>query len=276
MQPPSRLESFFALSKSLVIRAVIIYFITSFFRRPQTPAVMPEGETGVGGVKQPPSWNYFENGTMFDLSFYVSEDFHFKSFHDPNALVWYHDGLVYGDWYAGKNGDGTYTRTAQIKASEKLKNNGTVYLHIYATKAGKSPDPAAGDEYAGFEVAYMRRQLNKFKKIKYQQTQNLLTGSTEKTPEQVAKAQVMKAEIISHWHPNLTINIVVDQTNWVRGTIPPPLDEYVTFLPTGHTYLPIIFVNGEFKKVYQISICLNVSYFEIRLLEHDARLSTNQ
>lgn len=242
MQPPSRMESFFALTKSLVIRAVIIYFITSFFRRPQTqPAT--EGDSAVGAVKQPPSWNYFENGTMFDLSFYVSEDYVFKAFNDPKALVWYLDGLVYGEWYGGKNNDGTYTKTAHIKASEKLQNNGTIYLHIYATKTGKSPDPAAGDEYAGFEVAYMRRQLNKFKKIRYQKTQNLLTGTTEKSVEQIAKAEIMKAEIVSHWHPNMTINVVVDQTNWVRGTIPAPLDEYVTFLPTGHTYLPIIFVN---------------------------------
>lgn len=173
----------------------------------------------------------------------MSEDFHFKSFNDPKALIWYQDELVYGDWYGGKNRDGTYIRTTRIEASEKLKNNGTIYLHIYATKTGKSPDPSSGDDYAGFEVAYNRRQLNKFKKIKYQKTQNLLTGTTEKSAEEVAKAEVMTNEIVSHWHPNLTINIVVDQTNWVKGTIPPPLDEYVTFLPTGHTYLPIVFVN---------------------------------
>ena len=236
------MESFFAVTKSLILRALIIYFITSFFRRPQTPEPSKDGDTSQA-VASPPAWNFFENGTMFDLHFYVSEDFNFKSFNDPQALAWYQDGLVYGDWHSGKNGDGSYTRTTQIKASEKLQNNGSIYLHIYATKTGRSPDPAAGDEYAGFEVAYTRRQLNKFKKIKYQKTQNLLTGTTEKSAEEVAKAEVMTNEIVSHWHPNLTVNIVVDQTNWVKGTIPPPLDEYVTFLPTGHTYMPIVFVN---------------------------------
>lgn len=180
---------------------------------------------------------------MFDLHFYVSEEYIFKSFNDPEALVWIQDALVYGDWSGGKNGDGTFTRTTKIKASRKLQNNGTIYLHTYATKSGMSPDPSAGDDYAGFEIAYNRRQLNKFKKIKYQKTQNLLTGTTEKSPEDVAKAEVMSSQIVSHWHPNLTLNVIVDQTNWVKGTVPPPLDEYVTFLPTGHTYLPIVFTN---------------------------------
>lgn len=108
---------------------------------------------------------------------------------------------------------------------------------------GKSPDPAAGEDYANHEMAYIRRQLNKFKKVKYQKTANLLTGQTEKSPEEVAKAEVMTSQILSHWHPNVTMNLVIDQTNWVKGTIPPPLDEYVQFTPSGSTYLPILFVN---------------------------------
>lgn len=39
------------------------------------------------------------------------------------------------------------------------------------------------------------------------------------------KAETMKEEIVSHWHPNLTINVVTDQTAWVKGAVPPPLDE---------------------------------------------------
>jgi len=35
----------------------------------------------------------------------------------------------------------------------------------------------------------------------------------------------MDQEFVSHWHPNLTVNLVVDQTNWVYGQVPQPLDE---------------------------------------------------
>lgn len=31
--------------------------------------------------------------------------------------------------------------------------------------------------------------------------------------------------MISHWHPNITINIVDDHTPWVKGSVPPPLDQ---------------------------------------------------
>ena len=32
-------------------------------------------------------------------------------------------------------------------------------------------------------------------------------------------------EIISYWHPNLTINLMDDQTPWAEGSVPQPLDE---------------------------------------------------
>ena len=35
----------------------------------------------------------------------------------------------------------------------------------------------------------------------------------------------MDQEYVSHWHPNLTVNLVVDQTNWMYGQVPQPLDE---------------------------------------------------
>jgi len=32
-------------------------------------------------------------------------------------------------------------------------------------------------------------------------------------------------EILSHWHPNLTINIMDDHTPWAKGSLPAPLDD---------------------------------------------------
>lgn len=57
------------------------------------------------------------------------------------------------------------------------------------------------------------------------------------------KAETMKEEVVSHWHPNLTINLVTDQTNWVQGAVPSPLDEYIEFLPGGDRYKPVIYFN---------------------------------
>ena len=52
----------------------------------------------------------------------------------------------------------------------------------------------------------------------YAKTANLLTGKTEATEEEQAKAaEGIKHEIFSHWHPNITINLVVDYTPWAPG-----------------------------------------------------------
>lgn len=40
----------------------------------------------------------------------------------------------------------------------------------------------------------------------------------------------MNQEYVSHWHPNLTINLVTDHTNWVYGQVPPPLDTCKLFI----------------------------------------------
>lgn len=52
----------------------------------------------------------------------------------------------------------------------------------------------------------------------------MLTGETTASKEEIEKAELMNQEYVSHWHPNLTINLVTDHTNWVYGQVSPPLD----------------------------------------------------
>ena len=60
----------------------------------------------------------------------------------------------------------------------------------------------------------------RFKKKYYAKTANLLTGNTEATEEEQAKAaEGIKHEVFSHWHPNITINLVVDYTPWAPGNL---------------------------------------------------------
>lgn len=68
-----------------------------------------------------PATNFFQNGTLFDFHVYISEDQFNVNFTDTNSLIWYQEGLTYGDWYAGRNGDGTITHHTQIRASEQLQ-----------------------------------------------------------------------------------------------------------------------------------------------------------
>ena len=39
-----------------------------------------------------------------------------------------------GDWDSGPDGDGTYTFSTEIEATEALQNNGSIYLHSFVGK----------------------------------------------------------------------------------------------------------------------------------------------
>jgi hypothetical protein len=61
----------------------------------------------------------------------------------------------------------------------------------------------------------------------YKSTKNLITGSSDKTEEYQAKAKENLVEILSFWHPNITINLVDDHTPWQPKSVPPPLNERI-------------------------------------------------
>ena len=69
--------------------------------------------------------------------------------------------------------------------------------------------------------------MNKYAKKTYKTTKNLLTGSTEKDEEYQSKAKENIVEIISYWHPNMTINLVDDHTPWQQSAVPAPLNECI-------------------------------------------------
>lgn len=239
--PASKLESFFAMTKSLILRALIIYFVSSFFRK-GTPTTSTSQKSDVAAGPKIHAWNYFENGTMFDLHVWLSENAHEVNFQQKSNLLWLQEDLTYGDWVSGPHRDGLHYHQVTVKASPKLMNNGSVYLHTFVTKSGESPDPNAPNFAKNGLMGHQQKQLNKFKKIRVNRNYNLLASEQEKLAFELAQAN-LKDTIVSHWHTNLTVNLVVDQTNWAQGAVPPPLDEFVKFSDDGKTYLPIVFVN---------------------------------
>lgn len=144
-----------SIIKSLIIRGLIIYFITSFFRRP--PQAPINGTTST--TTRAASRNMFTNGTDIALYIYLTENEKHTDFKQSN-LFWMKEDLVYGDWYSGISGDGTYTFESDINISDNLKNNGSLYLHGYVTRMGYSPDPK-DKNYAKQEISYVKKALNK-------------------------------------------------------------------------------------------------------------------
>ncbi|GFO07340.1 cleft lip and palate transmembrane protein 1-like [Plakobranchus ocellatus] len=231
-----------SMIKTLLIRMVFIYFIASMFRRNPTPATDSSGAKSASSAR--PSSNVFEKFEPLDMYVFVSEQETFTDFKNEAALFWLKRGIVYGDWVGGPNEDGSFQKHGQIEASEAVQNNGSLYIHVYFVKEGKSPDPVdrASKMYSKRFTAYRSKRLNKFKKRRFHKSVNLLTGQTDVHPDLVQKDNA-SFEILSHWHPNLTLNLLDDNSPWVPGAVPQPLDEYIEFLPGTNKYYPVIYLN---------------------------------
>jgi hypothetical protein len=239
-EEPNGSQKFFDVIKSLVSRVVIFWCIMQFFKK-SPPAAQP-GEDGKS-VMRAPATNLFQEGTDFDMFVYISEQDDFNEFDMDEHLYWKLEGIQFGKWDQGINGDSIYEKSMQVPLSERVQNNGSIYIHSFVVKAGKTPNPKDGKRFSKKNTVYKKQRLNKFKKKMYKTTANLLTGETEQSVEDQMKAMTIKSEIVSHWHPNLTINIVYDYTPWVPGQIPPPLDEFVEFTPSLAQYKPILWLN---------------------------------
>ncbi len=114
---------------------------------------------------------------------------------------------------------------------------------MYVVRTRDSPDPAS-KEHNPIYTIHRVKQLNKYKKRSYKKTHNLLTGETTATEVEKEKIQQnIKQEVLSHWHPNLTINIVDDHTAWSKGQVPSPLQDFIEFEPTTGQYYPIVYLN---------------------------------
>ncbi|KAF6773269.1 hypothetical protein AHF37_07330 [Paragonimus kellicotti] len=210
--------------KAFAFRLLITYFVFNFFRR--TPANQP------GVVNRlPPSTNMFMKGTLMEMYAFLSEGPTFDAFNDSRALFWHQPDLIYGDWTGGPHGDGSYTKTDVIACRQfpKLMHNGSLYLHVYIVKRGFSPDPNAGNRYSKKFTIYKSKMLTRYKRRRLSRTVNLLTGQTDSHPDLIpdpsVPTNVTYLPPTTHWHPNLTIHIVDDQTQWVNGSVPAPLDQ---------------------------------------------------
>ncbi|KAI0210510.1 Cleft lip and palate transmembrane protein 1-like [Lamellibrachia satsuma] len=241
-QQPAR-PGGWAMLKTLAIRMFFIYAITSFFRRSPTAPATTDGNMSQGPARTLlPSTNIYEKGTMMDMYIFISEEEYFTNFKNPDKLFWMEEEIVYGDWTGGIFGDGTYIKKGEIPISKNIQNNGSLYIHTYFVMSGSSPDPSDMDTYSSVTTVYRSKMLNRFKKRRYHNTVNLLTGTTGVHPDLLMKDNVT-VEVLSHWHPNLTINLVDDHTPWQQGSVPSPLNDYIEFLPERNKYRPVLFYN---------------------------------
>lgn len=261
------MEQFFSKLKSFLFRGIIIYFVASMFRRPQNVTQ----NNNVGEKASMAASNIFNFGTKLTLHIYLDENDVLSSF-NPEKLFWYKDGLEYGDWTSGPNSDGTFSMEKNIPITPELRNNGSLFLHAYVTRSGESPNPLAPN-YAKKPFIYTKQQLNRFKKLKNPGTKNLLTGTSD-------VAKVEEGKVISHWHPNLTLNLVTDQTMWTFGTVPSPLDTLIQFTEDRKYYKPVLFGNDYWNMARDYTplnetLTLRITYQPLSLFKWQMYVAQN-
>uniref|UniRef100_K1R4I6 Cleft lip and palate transmembrane protein 1-like protein n=1 Tax=Magallana gigas TaxID=29159 RepID=K1R4I6_MAGGI len=117
--------------------------------------------------------------------------------------------------------------------------------------------------------------INKYKKRRFHKTVNLLTGETDVHPDLIQTENRSAFEILNHWHPNLTINLMDDHSPWMKNHVPQPLDEYIEFLPGTDNYQPILYfndywnLNTDYMPINQTTPVLNltITYSPISLFK---------
>lgn len=148
---------------------LFIYFISSLFRR--SPAPSDGNNTTATSYS---AHNIYSKMQTFDLYVYVKESEVFENFDE--GLFWMEDGLNYGDWTSGINEDGSFEKSSTLEISERVINNGTIFMHTFMVKSGTSPNPK-DEGYDKLYAIHRFKQLNKYKKKVYHTTTNLLTGT---------------------------------------------------------------------------------------------------
>ena len=116
-QIPPR-NNYWTMMKGFFFRMMIIYFISSLFRRSPAPEQ--------GGIKSPVTvlsgMNIYQKGTWFDVYVYTSDGYIFNDFSNNASLFWHLKNIEYGDWQAGPNHDGSFEIFGFINPTEvKIK-----------------------------------------------------------------------------------------------------------------------------------------------------------
>ncbi|KAI0988917.1 hypothetical protein GJ496_000689 [Pomphorhynchus laevis] len=244
--------SLFDRLKWMMFRMLLFYLVMHFFKPQQNQnrnnvANQPAGKVDI------PYQSMFKTNDLLDLYVYQNEfDVKYNRF-NVDDLFWCEKRIPFACWKCGPNKDGIFAKSGNISVSDSIANNGTVFIHVFVVHSGQSPNPK--DLNYDTKNVYRKIMLNKYKRRVYKKTKNLLTGETDKDEDYQKKAELNLVEIVSHWHPNLTINTVDDQTAWVPGKINAPLDQYIIFDYSSQSYFPILYLNNYWN--------LNSDYFPI-------------
>ncbi|KAG1763582.1 cleft lip and palate associated transmembrane protein [Suillus placidus] len=156
----------------------------------------------------------------------------------PN-FVW--ENITFGDWKE------TRVVTYDINLPLSVQKNGSLWADVFLVKDGASPDPS-NPSFDPHSVHHVRKLLTRYMpKAKVRKQKNLLSNPDD---DEEVEEEPQDDIIVSHWHKNLTLALVSDETVIAVNKLPPVLVEHVHLVPgarddtgTQGFYKPIIFPN---------------------------------
>ncbi|XP_022925289.1 cleft lip and palate transmembrane protein 1 homolog isoform X2 [Cucurbita moschata] len=180
---------------------------------------------------------------------YLSEHERFNDFGDEGALVWHENGIPYAVW----GQESSRSLSFKYYPSEALKQNGTLYAHVFFARSGYTPDPNDPEFQPLATFGRAHPIVMYFPKSKAGKRRSLLgssegsdTGETLKEvidDDQVDLKDDGPVEWVSYWKPNVTVNLVDDFTRYAHNGVPPNIAPYLNVEPSTGNYYPTIFFN---------------------------------
>ncbi|CDW60631.1 cleft lip and palate transmembrane protein homolo g; cleft lip and palate associated transmembrane protein [Trichuris trichiura] len=233
--PRDESSSGWRFMKQFAVRLLIVYFISSMFRgwKQTSRDDVPKDHKMYG--------NLFEPGMKMDIHMYLSENEYFANFGDQYAFFLKLENLSYGDWNAGPHGEGSLFYSKEIRCPSNVQKNGSLFMHVFVTKSGLSPNPL-NETFSKKWTIHKWHRLNRYRKRVYQKTKNLLTGDSEVSEQERQLAELNEQVILNYWHPNITVNMVYDQSVFTPGQLPPLFNDAIRFHSSGK-YYPIVYFN---------------------------------
>ncbi|KAH7912954.1 cleft lip and palate associated transmembrane protein [Hygrophoropsis aurantiaca] len=155
----------------------------------------------------------------------------------PN-FVW--ENITFGDWSESR------TVVYDIDIPSVVQQNSSMWADIFLVKNGASPDPTS-TKFDPQSVHHVRKLLTRYlPKTKNRKEKSLLSSSADEEEIEVIEEDI----IVSHWHSNLTLALISDETVVAYDKLAAVLVEYVHLVPgardatgTKGFYKPIIFPN---------------------------------
>jgi hypothetical protein len=191
--------------------------------------------------------NAFNEGEALEVRVFASPTPRFTAFNDSSALLWHATGFAYAHAFE------SLEQKVEVPITDALLTNRTLFVVVFVTKAGASPDPRR-DNFDRWATTTAVHELVAYDKRKVPVgLHNLLTGEPAPWESELRRgeAEAIAAgrpadEFIAYWKPTMHAQLLVDTEAYPVGQMPPLMHHFLhsNRLISGHRFRPLVYVRA--------------------------------